>query len=1388
MAGADGTILIDSKIDTKGIDAGLSSATKLAAGAATAIGAALATAGVAAIKIGMDFYEGMSQVQSVSRASAEDMERLTQVAKEMGATTKFSARESADALMFMGQAGWSADQMIAGLPGVMNLAAASGESLADVSSIVTDSLFALGMGAEDAAHFADVLAVAAADSNTGVGMMGQTFKYVAPLAGALGYSVEDLSVAIGLMANAGIKADQAGTALRAIFTRLVKPTKQSETAMKELGLAVTNADGSMRPLNDVLVDMREAFSGLTAAEQAQYAAMLGGQEAMSGLLALVNASDDDFNALTESVNNATGAAEEMARIMADNLAGDMEELGGALETLGIQIYEAFDQPMREAVQAAQGAVNQLSDAFDSPEMRGAVDEIAYAFSDMIKAVTSFVADTIPVVINALAGAITHFDEWKGIIFGVVTAIGVYKAGVLLAAAAQKILTAIMSITPWGAAAIAIGAIAGATVGLTAAITKTTKEASEAARQITNLSEAAEANAKSVAEEKNAFDARREVMDANAQRTQQLIGILEDLGNKTNRTAAGEKLLSEAIAELNEMYPGLNLSIDNHTNAIDKTIEATKELTAVELARQELALAEDEKTAALKRQQDASNDLTTAQEALNTAIAERDVLQARVDDFAAGRIKMGLFAYLELTQSVDVLNESIDTGRALVDEYGAAHEAAGVDVEAATQKAVTSKENLTEAENDLAETQEKVNAQLAALSNRYDPLNEAAENYIGQVREIIKANAAEAEDFAKSQRAIDTAAASMVQLALRAEELSGKIELTADEQAELAAIGLTLNSEITGLNLQFDEQGRIVSHTAEEINAYAEAQAAQLRLTDAQERLTEIFQAQTGAIDAVADANGRLEASRAEEADILARITALEGENGEKKAENKEAIADLNDQYQIQIGITADLETEIANLTAQEEAYGAQLIALGFTVQEAEAIIAAAREQGIFVGDEAVAAEKRQLEERKKLSEDLATAQNKLVDEMTKSYERYAEQTQNMMDVIDTKSKLSMAQAQKNMEENTRIMEAWGTNMEALKGRFESLGLDEALLNQLRNLGPEQSKLIQELTTSSDEKLQAFAATWEKGGASAMGLMEQEFEAGKPGISSAAKAIIDEVVLGMTDNPEIEAAAQKMIADAAAAAGISVDENNFKESGQKIDANTAEGVPVDKKTEEAAKTMVGNVKTATDLEITTQNFADSGKKIDTDTATGTTDNANLVDDAAKTVVSGAYTAASNQVTTSNFAQIGYQMDQGMADGLRNNQSIVTSAAEDVARAAYAAAKAALEIQSPSKKFAELGEFSSEGVGVGFVRGMSGVKRTVAESMDEMYATLEHQSARAILRDINSMTGNDAQASGGTVIIEELVIQTESLNDELDVREVGRQLGEEINREKRYRGVV
>ena len=325
---------------------GLLQSPLVAAGVTISAGAGIADT----VQTYADFEAAMSEVKAISGATSEEFAQLTDKANQMGAVTKFTASESAEAFKYMAQAGWDAKEMMDGIEGLMSLAAASGEDLGTTSDIVTDALTAFGMSTKESGRFADVMAMAANATNTDVAKMGDTFKYVAPVAGALGYSIEDTAVAIGLMANNGIKASQAGTSLRSLLTNLTHPVGQAEDAINDLGISITNADGSVKPLSQTLQELRSKFGALSEAERAQYAAMLAGQEGMSGLLAIVNASDQDFADLTEQINNSSGAAQEMADIMMDNLAGKFELFTGALDSMKMSLGERFKPYLMDALE------------------------------------------------------------------------------------------------------------------------------------------------------------------------------------------------------------------------------------------------------------------------------------------------------------------------------------------------------------------------------------------------------------------------------------------------------------------------------------------------------------------------------------------------------------------------------------------------------------------------------------------------------------------------------------------------------------------------------------------------------------------------------------------------------------------------------------------------------------------------------------------------------------------------------------------------------------------------------------------------------------------------------------------------------------------------------
>ena len=639
---------------------------------AAVIGVASVAAAKKTIDVGKSFEAGMSEVQAISGASGKDLEKLSAKAKQMGATTKFSATESATALKYMAMAGWKTNQMVSGLSGVMNLAAASGEDLGTVSDIVTDSMTAFGLKAKDSGHFADVLAKASSSSNTNVAMMGETFKYVAPLAGSMKYSIEDTATAIGLMANAGIKGSQAGTSLRSIITRLVKPPKDAATALNALGISTTKADGSMKPLRETMAELREKFSGLTESQKASYASSIAGQEAMSGLLAIVNASDSDFNKLQKAIDNSSGAAKKQADVMNNNLQGALYDLGSVAESVGIGIYEDIKTPLTKAVGVGTAQLRILSnklkkggikeivpkEAINTVENLGKVAMVAGKGGvKVLGAAAKLVGNNMEVALPVATSLLTVFKGYKAVTT-VVTAFRTVSAATEGASTGVQILgTAIQLFTgktisattataafktvctalggPVGIGVVAVGALAAGVAAYTLTQKKAVTEADRYYSSCTKLKKKQEEMAASIKslhkENQKNVDSTR----ANGVQADQLYQRLTKLMNVEHKSAGTKAQIVSVVKQLNELLPGLNLEYDKEadklnksTSAIKKNIAALKEQAmakayqkGMESAASKVAKADIENENAIKKKTEATNKYNAAVEKMNQVTAK-----------------------------------------------------------------------------------------------------------------------------------------------------------------------------------------------------------------------------------------------------------------------------------------------------------------------------------------------------------------------------------------------------------------------------------------------------------------------------------------------------------------------------------------------------------------------------------------------------------------------------------------------------------------------------------------------------------------------------------------------------------------------------------------------
>lgn len=587
--------------------------------AAAAAGAALVAAGAAALKdaaeTGARFSATMSQVGAISGATGADFDALTEKAKEMGAATVFSASQASEAMTYMAMAGWKTADMLDGIEGIMNLAAASGESLAATSDIVTDALTAFGLSAADSGHFADVLAAASSNANTNVGMMGETFKYVAPMAGSLGYSIEDMSVAIGLMANSGIKASMAGTSLNAILTRLATNTSDARTTVEELGVKFYDAEGNARDFGSVMEELREATKNMNAEQKSNLAYTVAGTEASKGFLTILNASTADYDKLTEAIRNADGAAKDMAETMVDNLQGDITLAQSALEGLKLAAFDCIEKPFREATRHATEALDNLTSSAKSGELKESLTDIGESAGELMESLTDFAADTLPTVLSGLSLLIDNLGLLASVTLGVVSAqksltimkginalykaanaeliahmtaqkldtiataadcaglsakaviVGVLTGKISLATAAQYLWNTAVKANPIGLIATGIGLVVSALSYFIPKIVSAAKETDEFTKALNRAREEYE-NVKKQGED-TVRDAEKQayVVGKLKDRLYELDDALSDTSLSSEEAAEKKQELLGVIDDLKEYIPDLAIEIDNETGRL-----------------------------------------------------------------------------------------------------------------------------------------------------------------------------------------------------------------------------------------------------------------------------------------------------------------------------------------------------------------------------------------------------------------------------------------------------------------------------------------------------------------------------------------------------------------------------------------------------------------------------------------------------------------------------------------------------------------------------------------------------------------------------------------------------------------------------------------------------
>ena len=526
-----------------------------------------------AYQVGSSFEASMSQVEAISGASSQQLDLLTEKAKALGASTRFTATESAQAMNYMAMAGWDAQQMLSGIDGVLSLAAASGSDLATTADIVTDALTAFGLKAEDVGHFSDVLAAASANANTNVSMLGESFRYVAPLAGTLGYTIDETAEALGIMANSGIKASTAGTSMRTMLTNLASGVKITSEAFGELEISAANSDGSMKSLNELLGELREAFSQMTDQEKTMNATTIAGDRAMSGFLALMNAGADDINKLRSAIEGADGAAASMADTMQKNTAGSVTVLNSAIEALGISVYEKFGGELNDFVQNITEAVTDIKDSIDGGELSETFDNLGESIGKVLDDVAEFAKTSLPGIIDGVANTITVVANLKTEITAGVSAFVAFKAAMAIipligklavategATTAQAAFNAAVAANPVGLLATAIALLVSGMVELSGHLDDCNERMKDFNSEAERAIEKSQEYADKADDLQQIADKYKEIANSeenDAQKKQKLNALQDEFLKKYGNEVDGIQNITDAYAEQGNILEYLN---------------------------------------------------------------------------------------------------------------------------------------------------------------------------------------------------------------------------------------------------------------------------------------------------------------------------------------------------------------------------------------------------------------------------------------------------------------------------------------------------------------------------------------------------------------------------------------------------------------------------------------------------------------------------------------------------------------------------------------------------------------------------------------------------------------------------------------------------------------
>lgn len=842
-----------------------------AAGIATAL-KEIADAYLECVGAAGDFQESMSNVEALSQANTQEMAALSAQAKELGATTKFTAQEAGDAMGYMAMAGWDASDMLQGMDGVLQLAAASGEDLAMVSDIVTDSLSAFGLTAKDTAHFSDVLAAAATNSNTNVATMGETFKMSASVAGALGYSIEDVAVAMGLMANSGVKGSIAGTALRNTFNGLLEGVTLTGAAFGEYEYCAVKADGTMKDFGATIDELRGYFEQMTEAERVANAQAIAGQRGYNGLLAILNATDADYASLTDSINNCTGAAQRMASVKMDNLNGQLTLMDSAWEALKVTIGEQFNPELRGLAEIATdilGGVNEFIQ--DHPALVKGLMAAAAAVGAGVVALTGVA--TVTKVLIPLMGALTAATPGVNIIMGVTAAV----AGVV------GVVTALVTAADAGVPSV--------------------KELTEAAREMGEVMDEA---AETYDEASSAAIAAAGVADT-------YISKLEEIEAATNGSVEGNReyqntlalllqvmpSLSDCISQTTDEYGRTTYTLETTTEALRANTEAWKQNAIAQAYQEQLTSMYQAYADVLIEAEKNSIGLTRAQYDLEAANQKYDDTIARMNELWA-----------EATEEADRQYK----------EYGILSDATAF----LSQEYYDLQSSLSDVGDEIYTAQQTIKAHEKAIDEDAEAVAEA-EAEIALAEEAVRNLTGATEEQTEAE----------AEAAAQSQELQAVIGDTAEQVAALAeayneAYTAALDS-ISGQYNLWDDAAKVVETSAGSINNALESQITywdnyNQNLESLRERTADIeglsdviASFADGSEDSVNAIAGMASASDEDLAAMVANWQELQ----QAQADASQSIADLKTDFSSQMDeLQSDLAADIEAMDLGDEAAAA----------------------------------------------------------------------------------------------------------------------------------------------------------------------------------------------------------------------------------------------------------------------------------------------------------------------------------------------------------------------------------------------------------------------------------------------------------------------------------